>query len=61
MEMTEEQITLLMLKGAISEQAPEEQRTIKAAADQIRAVVDASGPLGVLALGLVGAELAAAG
>lgn len=57
--MTEEQTTLFLIKGAISEMEPAEQEKLKACADKLRTLVGEQGDLGVVALGLVGAELAA--
>lgn len=52
--MTEDQQTLLLIKGAISEM-PEEQRTkVAAHADQIRTIT--ASPEGLMAFALVGAE-----
>lgn len=57
--MTEEQTTLLLIKGALSEMEPADQEKVKACADKLRAVLNEHAEHGILALGLVGAELAA--
>lgn len=57
--MTDEQLQLLAIKGAISEMEPGDQRLIQCAAAEIQAVLDAYGENGVIALGLVGSKLAA--
>lgn len=58
--MTEEQATLALIKGAIFDLPAADQERVKACADHIRTAVDASGPAGLLALALVGAEAALA-
>ena len=57
--MTEEQTTLLLIKGALSEFGADEQQKVNACADQLRSILEANGKHGLWALGLVGAELAA--
>lgn len=57
--MTEEQTTLLLLKGAISDLGPDEQQKVKECAARLRSIQEEYGELGFLAFGLVGAELAA--
>lgn len=47
---------LLMMKGAITELKEEEQKEVKEAADQIRAIVKLKPTTGLIALALVGLE-----
>lgn len=57
--MTEEQMTLAIIRDTIA-QAPEEERAIvNEAALEIRAVLQKHGAWGSIALALIGAELAA--
>lgn len=60
--MSQERTTLLLIKGAISMCPPEQQAKINTATEEIRAIL-AKYPEGEgnLALGLIGAELAAQG
>jgi len=59
-ELTEEQITILAIKGAISELPPEHEERCNELAEHIRRMVKEAGfPVGALAVGLVGAELQA--
>lgn len=60
-ELTEEQITILAIKGAISELAPEhEERCNELVAHMRKMIIEAGSPVGELAIALVGAELQAA-
>lgn len=52
--MNQDQQTLLMIKGAISEMSEEQRALVSTHADQIRAI--ASSPEGLMAFVLVGAE-----
>lgn len=57
--MTEEQETVLMITGAISELPPAQRDACKELAERIRKQVEAAGePVGGLAIALVGAEMA---
>lgn len=58
--MTNDQQTLLLIRGTIASQAPEDQAKVKAAEQEIRAIV-AKYPEGhaMMAVGLLGAEMAA--
>ena len=58
--MTEEQQTLVMIKGAIFDLPAADQEKVKDAADTIREIAQRHGVYGSLALALVGAEAAAA-
>lgn len=58
--LTEDEITVLAIKGAISELPPELEDACNEFAEHIRRMVKAAGsPVGELAVALVGAELAA--
>jgi hypothetical protein len=58
--MTEEQITILAIKGAISELPPHQEEACNELAEYLRRVVkEAGSPIGELAFALVGAELQA--
>lgn len=58
--MTEEQVTLAIIRDSIA-QAPEAERAlVNEAAKEIRAVLEKHGAWGSLALALIGAEQAAA-
>jgi len=61
--MTEEKATLLMIRGHISVLSEQDQSDIKSTADKIKEVVKEADSkqngIGVMALALVGAELAA--
>lgn len=58
--MTQEQQTLLLIKGAISELPPELEEACNELAEHFRRLVESAGePVGSLALALVGAEAAA--
>ena len=60
-KLSEEQITILAIKGAISELAPEHEERCNELAGHIRRmVIEAGSPVGELAVALVGAELQAA-
>jgi hypothetical protein len=55
--MTEEQKTLLLIKGAISELPRAQSEACKELAEHIRSAIKTAGhPVGTLALALVGAE-----
>lgn len=57
--MTEEQQTLLLIRGQIASQTEGDQLLIKKAADELRAVVAKYPPgYGAMAVALLGAELA---
>lgn len=57
----EEQLTILAIKGAISELPPEHEERCLALVGHIqRMVIEAGSPVGELAVALVGAELQAA-
>lgn len=57
--MKQEEMVVLMLKGAIGELEPDQKAHVEATAQRIRDVVTEAGELGIVALGLVGAEEAA--
>jgi hypothetical protein len=60
-KLSEEQITILAIKGAISELPPEhEERCNELAAHIRKMIIEAGSPVGELAIALVGAELQAA-
>ena len=55
--MTEDQQTILLIKGAISELSAAESEACLELADHLRRVIAQAGnPVGMLALALVGAE-----
>lgn len=58
--MTEEQQTLLMLKGTVASMAEDDRRRVEAAAADLREMVMIYGDHGIIALALVGAEMQAA-
>jgi hypothetical protein len=59
--MTEEQQTILMIKGAIHELSAAEEVACEELAEHIRRMIKHAGhPVGTLALALVGAEVQAA-
>ena len=57
--MTPEEETVLMIKGTIADMPAEKQQKIKAIADMLRWIVAADADNALVAMGLVGAELAA--
>lgn len=57
--MTEEQVTLLVIKGTISELPPVAQAQVNECAERLRMLLDEYGPVGQMSFALVGAELAA--
>jgi hypothetical protein len=60
--MTQEQITLLAIKAAISELPPEHEERCNELAEHIRRMIkEAGSPVGDLALALVGQERIAGG
>ena len=54
------QLTLLLIKGAITEFPEEQRKTIERLTESIRKIVETS-DLGPIAIALLGAELAAKG
>jgi len=56
--MTHEQETVLLIKGAMSDLTPEQRQEFDECYRQIRQIVTTY-PMGCVALGLIGAELAA--
>lgn len=59
--MSEDQITVLAIKGAISELPPHQEEACNDLAEHIRRMIkEAGSPVGELAIALVGAELQAA-
>jgi hypothetical protein len=57
--MSEEQQTLLIVRGAIAAMPESDRNAITAAADALREQIKAHGEHGAMALALVGAEFAA--
>lgn len=57
--MTNEELTLLAIQGAIAQLSPEQQEQVKDLANKIRTLTAATGGIGDVAIALVGAELAA--
>ena len=58
--MTEDEQTILIIKGMISDLPPAEAEACKELAEHIRGVIKVAGePVGTLALALVGAEVQA--
>lgn len=57
--MTTEEETVLMIKGTIADMPADRQQKIKAIADMLRWIVAADAEHALIAMGLVGAELAA--
>ncbi len=56
--MTQEQETVLLIKGAITGLTPAEQESCREAAEQIRRIIKSAGDhAGPLAVALVGAEM----
>lgn len=53
-----EQVTLLLIKGAISDLSQEDQDTVRACAHKFRTILESTGAQGMLAYALVGAEIA---
>ena len=53
-----DQTTLLLIKGVISDLSVADQKTVKQCADQLKATIKEAGVYGALALALVGAEAA---
>lgn len=53
-----DQTTLLLVKGVISDLSVAEQKTVKQCADQLMATIKDAGVYGALALALVGAKAA---
>lgn len=58
--MSQEKVTLYLIKGALSEFPAEDQAKVNAAADELRAVLQKYPDHGSFALGLVGAEMVVA-
>ncbi len=59
--MTEERVQLLLIRGAIAELPEADRQGIELAASKLREVVGTHNDHGLMALALVGAELAAEG
>lgn len=57
--MKVEELQLLLIKGAIGELPPDQKELVMRVASELRAVLADNGDLGLIALGLVGAEEAA--
>ena len=57
--MTEEEMVLTMMRGAIAGLPEEQQAKVKECAEKLRALVKEYGDEGKCACGMVGAELAA--
>lgn len=57
--MSEEQQTLLIVRGAIAAMPESDRNAIAAAADALRELIRTHGEHGVMALALVGSEFAA--
>jgi hypothetical protein len=57
--VTEEEMTLLAIKGLISDLAPEQREQCEAMAEHLRRMIEDAGDVGTLAFALVGAELQA--
>lgn len=57
--MNTDQATHLLILGAISQMPPEDRKLVDACAAEIRHTLKSYGEHGVLALGLIGAEIAA--
>ena len=58
-EMKEEQATLLLIKGVVSELTVDEQAEVNRVAARFREILKEEGDAGVVAIALVGAEVAA--
>jgi len=58
--MTNEEETVLMIRGAIASMSPEEQGRIKDAIEEIKRVRATYGDAADMAIALIGAEMAAA-
>jgi hypothetical protein len=56
---TEEQETILMIKGAISELPPAQREQCEAMVEHLRRMVKDAEPVGGLAIALIGAEMQA--
>lgn len=54
----DDQTTLLLIKGVISDLSDADQKKVKQCADQLKATIKEAGIYGKLALALVGAEAA---
>ena len=57
--MKEEQATLLLIKGIVSELTVDEQAEVNRVAARFREILNEEGDAGVVAIALVGAEVAA--
>ena len=57
--MTNEQQTLLLIKGTIASLPADQQQKVAECADQLRKLMADNPPHGLMAVALVGAELAA--
>lgn len=57
--MTEEEITLYAIKGQIAELPEETQAQIQECSNRMRLLVEEYGPSALMAIALLGAELAA--
>ena len=57
--MNAEELTLMMIKGSITELPEEEQKKVKDCAEKIREVVREYDACGQIAVALIGAEMAA--
>jgi hypothetical protein len=55
--MSDDEVTLLAIKGMIAELEPKDRREFEALTKQIRLMVKKAGNLGTLAVALLGAEL----
>ena len=57
--MKEEQATLLLIKGIVSELTVDEQAEVNRVAARFREILKEEGDIGVVAIALVGTEVAA--
>lgn len=54
--MSQDRVNLIMIRGLVASMAPADQDRVKAAAEQLRALINQHGDAGVIALSLVAAE-----
>jgi hypothetical protein len=57
--MSNEQVTVLAIKGLIHDLSPADKDKVAACTDKLRAMLKEDGECGVIAFALVGAEIAA--
>lgn len=56
--MNEMKMKVLLLRGLVTQMPPEDQEKVKEAETRFRAILDETGDVGIIALSLIGADMA---